>query len=203
MAGHPWTRTILAGIIISSLALAAPPTAQAHPGTHPSYGRRLRSEMAHVPLPRPLPAIVHGHCPGISENDMTEGCYDDTANTLYVDRGVDRFGINHELGHAYDEDYMDATERQRFATLVGAPRDAWNATTVTPDGYLVQSDDAVSELFADAYAACRLRMLPMIGHDWVLVYGYMPRAPRHVKICGLIARAALTPGTPVDVQGWR
>jgi hypothetical protein len=185
-------------LLVTALVLMLVPAA--HATSYPSV-REARARMARVPLPPRMPTRHVGEqCPGLG-NDGS-GCYDETTNTLWI-IDSDRFGILHEIGHAYDRQTMDAHERQRFATLIGMPRSRWFDNRVDPAGNYVTGDGSVGEFFADEYATCRMQLLPMIGSTWTTSYGYWPSVPRQLRICALIARAARSPGTPVAADGSR
>jgi hypothetical protein len=149
------------------------------------------------PLPRSMPKIVYGHCPGL---ETAGGCY--LGNTIYVLDRHSRFSIYHELGHAFDEQMMDAGERNRFAHLVGMADLKWTWAD-DMDGALVQAPGTPAERFADAYAACRMGLIAGAGHIWKSGYGYYPRARQHRLICGVIARAGGSLGSSVSANGDR
>src|SRR4051812_5392944 len=165
---------------------------------------------ARPPLPNPMPTVTIGECPGregeaagcyigIGEADMNGNVYAHGA-TFTVDRT--RFARLHELGHAYDATMMDASERNRFASLMDMSDLLWTWSDDL-DGAIVQSPGTPAEKFADAYAACRMGLIVGSGHTWWTGYGYFPTARQHRRICGLITRAGRDLGTPVSADGSR
>lgn len=166
------------------------------------------------PLPSPLPPIER-----MADDDPLAG---DAAGYWdgQVVRIADlhwRFGLAHELGHVFDERSLDAGERQRFATLQAQTYDEhgradgtdgsedlpWLTLAENPDGTVTSSYGDLGEVFADAYANCRLGRVVASGHLWETGYGYDPAPQQHRAICKLIARAAGTPGAPLAADGWR
>jgi hypothetical protein len=137
------------------------------------------------PLPTPMPQIIRGACPGLPD---AAGCNvpigdEDATGRVYATGAVFttgyRFTTMHELGHAFDATRMDDGERY-----------------TDEQGRLIQSPDSLAEIFADAYANCRLRRVVAPGHLWEAGYGYFPTARQHRQVCKLIARAGLDAGTP-------
>jgi hypothetical protein len=154
------------------------------------------------PLPTPMPQIIRGACPGLPD---AAGCNvpigdEDATGRVYATGAVFttgyRFTTMHELGHAFDATRMDDGERARFGTLVDHPDEFWSSTYTDEQGRLIQSPDSLAEIFADAYANCRLRRVVAPGHLWEAGYGYFPTARQHRQVCKLIARAGLDAGTP-------
>lgn len=162
------------------------------------------------PLPNPMPQIVRMATNDPMANGFA-GYYDGAV--IHVIDPRDKFTVRHELGHAFDAQYMDAGERQRFATLLACDRYGCNGeqdlywTTAGDDpltGMYVTDPGSVSEKFADAYAACRSRYVIASDHVWETGYGYSPPTNRqHLRVCRMIANAAKDPGTPLDADGWR
>lgn len=190
-------RIILLAVLIASLATATP--ASAH------ITRPIRP-----PLPNPLPQIVT-----MAANDPVQeigaGYFD--GQTVHVIDVHDKFLVRHELGHVYDNLYLDARERQRFANLLHCDRYGcdgeqdlyWTDAITDPDtGLYVTAPDSLSEVFADAYAACRSQLVIGSGHTWETGYGYQPATNReHLKVCAMIARASQSPGQQLAADGWR
>jgi hypothetical protein len=76
-----------------------------------------------------------------------------------------RFTRAHELGHAFDATMMDAGERERFVRLTGmfADDEMWNGTYVDEQGRLLDTGNSPAEVFADAYASCRIGQIIAAG----------------------------------------
>jgi hypothetical protein len=166
------------------------------------------------PLPNPMPRIVK-----MTDDDpmaaSAAGYWD--GEVIHMGDPSYKFGVRHELGHAYDEMYLDAAERQRFATLQAQTYDErgrvdgtdgsetlrWVTIAENPDGTVTASYGDPGELFADAYGACRSGYVVASGHTWETGYGYQPTAKQHRTICKAIARMASDPGTPLSPDGWR
>lgn len=103
-------------------------------------------------------------------------CADAAAATVYLDpasipaRSM-RATFLHELGHVFDRLEMTDADRRRFQRLMKARRpwiDGWGG--------------GVEEVFADAYAACALRVSD--GPR------YYPHWRTHQRVCSLIRSAA-------------
>jgi hypothetical protein len=146
---------------------------------------------ARPPLPPETPRIVPSACPGLA----VAGCYDWLTNTIYS-AGLNQYGLTHELGHAYDAQVLDDGERASFGQRIGRPHMPWESTYL-PDG---QSDVVgLEELFADAYASCRLGWMPRrhgrYAWTYTHAYNYEPHSnaqQRHT--CAAISRwADVTP----------
>jgi hypothetical protein len=163
-------------VLLAGLALAAP---QANALERP-------------PWPRPAPAIERAQdCHG-----LVAGHYDEARNTIVICT-ADRFVIAHEAGHAFDVLHLDDGERNRFAGLLGREGDPWRQLNSTPDRRLPDgtevvsaSRESLSEWFADAYAACRLRFGRGPGERWESSTGYAPSERKHRRVCALLRRAA-------------
>lgn len=183
-------------LVVAAVLLAATPAA----------GRERR--VHRPPLPSPVPQVVVGECPGFEG-----GCYlgrDDTDSTgrVYATGAAfvvtrDRFAILHEFGHAYDATMMDPGERNRFAHLMDMNDLLWTWSYTDEAGHVIQSGSSPAELFADAYANCRMGHIVASGHVWESGYGYYPRPRQHRLICGMIARAGRDLGQPVAADGSR
>jgi hypothetical protein len=194
-------RTLLIGMVLAVL-MATP--AEAHPAW--TY------KVARPPPPNPMPQIVRGACPGMG--DDAEGCFvaageADYTGTPWPTGAVFtdgyRFTRAHELGHAFDATMMDAGERERFVRLAGlfADDELWASTYVDEQGRLLDVGESPAEVFADAYASCRIGQIIAPGHQWETSTGYQPTAHVERVICGMITRAGRDRGTPVDADGYR
>jgi len=167
-----------------------------------------QARVARPPLPVPMPQIVIDECPGLPDRGCYIGVGEQDVNGDVWPRGAvftsgDKFEVSHELGHAFDDSLMDVGERNRFATLLGDPGQPWSESYTDPEGRLIQSPGSLAELFADAYASCRLGYEIEPGRVWVIGYGYHPSGRMHRLICKMIRRAAIDVGTPVAPGGWR
>lgn len=138
-------------------------------------------------------------------------------STIWLADPSYRFGRQHELGHVFDEQFMDAGERQRFAELqselwdvvrgrdirVGSndsDQDPWFTVGENPDGSITSGYGDLGELFADAYAACRLGLVRAPNHMWETGYGYEPGLSQHRRICKMISKAAQDRGAPAKAD---
>jgi hypothetical protein len=135
-------------------------------------------------IPGPLAVTVeYGPCP---DSDGGGSCADTQQAIVYLDSDDD-FTRQHELGHLFDAQRLDGSERSGLAQLLGAPADApWDVGTDE------QCLEAVcpSERFADAYATCRLKFSP--DGEWADAYGYTPSPRTHRRVCAAIRRYADT-----------
>jgi hypothetical protein len=161
-------------LLIAAVILvpAAPAGAEGH-----SHTRAVMREFVSHEIPAPVVAIVADSCPDGSGMP----CASQSERVAYIPDGTSRFSREHELGHIFDAEYMDAGERQRFETLVGLSG-PWI------QGTGMEGTKSPAEWFADAYAACRLHLTP--GSNWTLAYGYDPSKREHRAVCGFMARAA-------------
>lgn len=127
-------------------------------------------------IPTPDATILEQGCP-----DGGGPC--SAGRLLYIPRGTSAFSREHELGHAFDAQYLDAGERFALQHRMGLPDGPWiRGTGMTADGY-----SSPSEWMADAYAACRLGLIP--GRRWTTAYGYEPTKRQHRVVCGTLSRA--------------
>ncbi len=158
--------------LVATLALAAPAAAVA--------------TMNGIPTP-PRVTVVHAECP-----DVGGSCADAYQEAIYLAPGADRFDRQHELGHLFDAELLDDAERNALTPLLGVDA-PWEQGT----GEDCWSAACPSERFADAYAACRLKLYPE-GHrrrehvvtDWQTAYGYNPTVAVHRRMCRAIMRFA-------------
>lgn len=146
-------------------------------------------------MPRVLP-LDRSVC-----GDEAVGCYNAEENVMWgSQRG---FAYEHELGHAV-----------AFQTLSDAEISSWMnsiapiAASIEPDAGWMGYDDGGAyifggvEVFADAYASCRLGLLPVkkvladgsLIERWDSGYGYDPGSnSRQRRICARIARWVRSP----------
>jgi hypothetical protein len=198
-------------LIALALGLATIGASPALAGTTHRTSRARTYKVARPPLPNPMPRIIRGPCPGLDE---AAGCFIPAGDADYtgtpwptgaVFTDGYRFTTAHELGHAFDATMMDAGERQRFIHLTRMfPGDvAWNSTYVDEEGRLLDTGNSPAEVFADAYASCRIGQIIAEGHEWTTSTGYMPTAHIERMVCRMIVRAGQDIGTPVDADGYR
>lgn len=151
-------------LLALAIALSSATSAQARPLDRP-------------PLPSPMPLIVAGTCPADPD---AGGCYYSATHTLYH-RGGNRFALAHELGHAFDTVELDERERTRFAGLMGqGGATQWLSTSE-------HARDSLSEIFADAYATCRLGMTAT--GRWTTSTTYSPSPEQQRRVCRFITAA--------------
>jgi hypothetical protein len=131
-------------------------------------------------IPGPLDvSVVHGECPFYADGGS---CADPVRAIVYLDTD-DEFTRQHELGHLYDAQRLDAGERAALARSLDVPaRTPWDAHT-GPD---CVTTTCPSERFADAYGTCRLGWTP--DGEWADAYGYDPTARTHRRVCAAIRR---------------
>lgn len=168
-------------------------------------GAAFASGRDRLPERPPLPPAV----PTVSAGDVTvcgwgaSACYDSAFNVIYVVDYLTRFSRAHETGHAADHQTMSDAERASFMNSV-VPKVA----ELEPDaGWWGYDEDGAyfyggAEIFADAYATCRLRLLPggvrkangaLVG-SWSTGYGYNPETnARQRRVCARISRWVRTP----------
>ena len=193
---HRAIRTLIFPVVLTVFAVAFAASAEAR--------------VDRPPLPTPLPEIIDAHCPGLTE---AGGCYfspgnGDASGRVYArgavfSRGRDRFSTLHEMGHAFDATMMDAGERNRFAWLLSRDLEVWTYSYTDDDGRLIQAGNSLAEVFADAYANCRMGHERGSGEEWEAGYDYYPEASTHRQVCRLITRAGQDRGTLVRVDGSR
>jgi hypothetical protein len=170
----------VAGILLT-LLLAAP--------VHAAKIGRVTDTAASLPVGPGVPLPDHwtvreAGCPG---RDDVVACANVDSAEVFV-AGADAFERWHELGHLFDYQRLTDTDRGRLTPLLGfRPGAPWWST---------EEDDQPGEFFADAYAACALRLSPR-GYrrgralilDWQTAYGYFPTARRHARVCAVIRAA--------------
>lgn len=149
------------------------------------------------PLPPAMPRVLERPCPGAPD---ALACYDPTRNVVYDRSGRDPYTISHELGHAADAQALDDSERAAYAVLVGDSGRPWRSQVSCDFAGSERCAGAevvgTEEDFADSYAACRLRRLPIrsrrgetIIGGWESGYGFQPQTNvEQRRICTSIAR---------------
>jgi hypothetical protein len=181
-----WGRHVFAaGVVVlaASAALAAP--APAHPpAPFDQAGRPVRGQFhtwmhrARVPLVRGRIVIRRAPCP---LDPSFAGCvFTARPRVIWLTPRLfePRRLLYHELGHTFDLLVLNGRERRRFKRIAGIRRQGWFRGGLPP-----------AEWFADAYAACavRLRLRRAIRPT---PYGYRPARRQHARICALIRAAA-------------
>lgn len=156
-------RLLVATVLLGALGLSAAPARADDAAIASRSG-----------IPSPRATIIHAPCP-----DVGGSCaYAD--GRVYLARGASRFARQHELGHVFDTQFLDEGERNKLQRLLGLPRGPWFDGTG-------EGSASPSEMFADAYAACRLQLDPM--GLWQVSYGYLPTRRQHRLVCATIVRA--------------
>jgi hypothetical protein len=145
-----------------------------------------------APLPPWVPPVVTGPCPWDAE---AGGCYVD--EIIYVVPPVDRFTLNHEIGHAFDDQVMGAGDgyaltppRAKFEAIMHL-HGPWWLLGKCVHGYCDAPPRGISpaEVFADEYANCRLRQRPDRG-PWSAAYESTPTLRQHERACALMRLTA-------------
>lgn len=197
------TRSLIFAVGVATLVMAAAPAGASQRPARP-------------PLPSPMPPVVQM----AADDPMSSygGYWDGTA--IHVDDVNYKFGVAHEAGHVFDEQYLDPGERQRFAELVSRIYDKkgrlvghdgrqdmpWFRIAENPDGTVTSGFGDIGELFADAYASARLGRIRAPNHMWDTAYGYEPTEKQHRLIAKFMVHAALDRGAPITYdngEGWR
>jgi hypothetical protein len=192
----PGLAFILAMLLILLAALQAPALAEARTVARPVIP--VNVDVIKAPCPG-MEGEVAGCGFRANEADMNGHAY--TRDTVYTD-GY-RFTTLHELGHIYADRFLDHGERNRFANLTDRIDYYWTGSYEDEQGRLIQDPASLDEVFADAFANCALGHVVASGKPWEAGYDYYPTAREHREVCRFIVRAGLTPGTPVDADGWR
>lgn len=130
-------------------------------------------------IPSPKVTVLAESCPDGSGGP----CANQESRTIYLPTGTSSFAREHELGHIFDVQYLSEGERNRFQTLAKI-KGEWNPGT----GATAAGMRSPAERFADAYAACRLGLVP--GANWTVGYGYNPTRKQHRAVCGFLRRAS-------------
>jgi hypothetical protein len=148
-----------------------------------STGLARNAEASASAIPA-VPVNFHvGICP---DDSLSTGCYYAHSNDLWIEDPTDRVTFSHEMGHAFDAQRLDDGERHRFSCLPAAQPPVEG----DPDLCGARWDENVAEVFADAYANCRLRFRAG-SVRFLYGNGYEPSTTRrHRNACRFIARAA-------------
>lgn len=161
----------LGAVIIVGAAIAA------------SAGLERNAEARALVIPAVAVTIHHGTCP---DDAQSTGCYYASSNEIWVEDPGDQVTYWHEMGHAFDAQRLDDGERHRFSCLPAARPDILS----DPDPCGARWDESVIEIFADAYANCRLQFR-FRSDEFMFGNGYEPSTlRRHRNACRFIARAA-------------
>ena len=126
-----------------------------------------------------------GPCPGHPQ--LAACVFTRRPRTIHMRRGLRDRGavLYHELGHVFDFEVLNRSERRRFKRLMHVHRRRW-----------YRGRHAPAELFADGYALCA-RAGPAIGSSpRRTFYGYRPSTAQHAAVCRLIAKAVDSGGAP-------
>lgn len=128
--------------------------------------------------------ILHQPCP---VGDGTLTCAFPAAGIIYLAHR-DRFALEHERGHIFDAQILTPETRRVFTRLLGYAQDTpWAPAT----GDACSAVACPWEVFADAYAACRIGMRRERWRGvttWETAYGYYPTPARHYLICATMRR---------------
>lgn len=189
-----------AALLVAALAFLA--------SAAPAQARLLVSHRAaavaarfDVPLPPGDVTVLRGVvCPDVPD----AACADTYRGIIYLppDRGhaIDRFDLAHELGHFYDDRVLTDRDRARFTVLLGVPGVPWDGGQRT--GLDCGPRDCPAELFADAYAACALHLVPDDGawlrwipggYELTYSYGSTPSKRHLATLCQALRFLALQP----------
>jgi hypothetical protein len=198
MLTRMYRRLALAGFL---LALAAPQAAEAYPTR-----AELRQMVVRPPAPTPAPIVEdRPEDPYCSEGAGTQAFYDPVRHAIVhcfarpaEPTWDDRHVREHELGHAFDQVMLDDYEREWFRDLMGLKTRPWwillgaEWASLVPHGY---SHASPGEIFADAYAYCRLRTVftwrsAKGTHSLDVGSGYDPTNFQHRRVCRFIDIAA-------------
>lgn len=138
-------------------------------------------------IPAPSVTVVGDPCPAATATGICT-----IESTIYAPANASRFAVQHEIGHAFDEQFLDDGERNALKRAMGMPISRpWQlGTGLTHEGL-----NSPSERFADLYAACRLKMDP--EGLWESAYDYQPTRRSLRRACGVVRRASsdYSPGT--------
>lgn len=190
------TRWVPAALLTTTIVAAAAAPANAQLDTGHELTDRMAARFA-VPLPSEAVTVSFDGCPG-----GAGGCASPDTGEIWLG-GTERFVLAHEIGHVYDYRHLDGYWRGRLILLMGfEPTDHWDGKAgdgiATGDQCLVRACPA--EIFADAYAACALRLDPRprpllnrrgrligtISGNWYSAYDWQPGYRRHLKVCRVI-----------------
>lgn len=163
-----------------------------------------------VPTP-PRAHVVWGYSNEIM--DACSGypaCTDPDAHVIYAPIGLDRFSLAHEKGHLFDAEVLTDHDRAVLMARMGLRPGPWTTSKVITDpttglsvleergGYNCTPQKCPNELFADAYASCRLHMMPVrrdhrgrLVYSWQSAYGWTPKTNATERgVCRTIRNAA-------------
>lgn len=176
-SGPRWPRTAAAGLAAAALTLlllAAPAGAKTTlvlDGVERPEPYQRYVDQARVPTPEMrVPLVLSAErCRG------REACTNGT--TIWLgDPFWQRYAVLHELGHVYDRHVLEDRHRHRFHALM---RD-WRPW-----------DDAVEEVFADAYWSCSMNgRRPAVRTPLYAAPGRRGGVYQHRKVCRLIHQAS-------------
>lgn len=139
------------------------------------------------PLP-PQEQIVYEACPG---DPKADGCAYTDLGVIYVGARPNRHTLEHERAHLYDAQVLDDTERAAIMRAMGV-KPPWYVATGDPCFW----QPCPSEMFAEAYATCRMRLKSYRVWNWIdTSYGWYPGPVRQRRTC-----AAITKSAPEDVE---
>lgn len=111
---------------------------------------------------------------------------------VWIAPGSSRFEFWHEVGHVFDHQVLDDRAHSWFTRVLGfASGTPWEAD----EGFYEDHDfsqKSPDEMFADAFAACWLRMKPrrqggLLVSEWTTAYWYQPSVRQHRRVCNGIA----------------
>lgn len=181
-----------------------------HDALAPAYIGTVRIDV-------PLPPVRHVH----RTRRIGQVCGPDAqacthGTTVFAAVHAGRFAVAHDLGHLFDREILARQPDTRTVLMrdLGLRPGAWTSDRTVTDrttgqpivqertGTDCTPQDCPNEVFADAYASCRLHMLP-IHYDqqgrrvfgWTTAYGWLPRTNRvELRVCQAIRDAAVSAG---------
>lgn len=165
--------------LLTLALLLAPATTAGAAVTGDGWATAASARFA-VPLPSSA-VVIAGDCPAYADGGS---CGYSDGRIYLVQR--DRFSLAHELEHLLDAERYDGRDRvlltRALRIRAGTP---WGERT----GLSCMAEVCPSEVAADAYAACALRLRPD-GGRWTSSYGYDPTPRQHRRVCAAIRAAA-------------
>lgn len=197
----------LLAAVVACLLAAAPAAATTMARVSHGYAQKPTTRPYQLPIRPQAPAVAFAaataeDCGGEVASGLAVACYDPQTNTVYLGSEAGEWTRQHEMGHAADALYLSDEERSSFLKLMPVIGDIepdagwWGYDEPTPDGPDLMIFGG-AEIFADAYASCRLRLLPqprpnrhgVIVGSWPSNYGYHPDTNnRQRRVCARIAR---------------
>lgn len=133
-------------------------------------------------IPTPAAVLIDAPCPDMSPEATSSIC-SYTDGRVYLPAGSSEFAREHELGTAFNAQYLSDGERNKATWLLGFPVGVpWDSGTGTSGFH------SPLQRFEDAYAACRLQLDP--DSDWETGYDYFPTRREFRSVCGFIRRAS-------------